>query len=154
NTFLVNGAVVDTEPPAGVYISGNWVSFATGLRPDRHEYLCWVEIDPSTYEWREVPPTSAKGTPFWIELARQGRRTCVFDVPHATVRPDSDAVQVVEWGGHDRHLGTASVPADLVAELEAVAGGPHPIGCAPTARELNFAPCDFVHRAGEHRTHP
>jgi predicted AlkP superfamily phosphohydrolase/phosphomutase len=151
--LLHRGAVVEVEPPPGVYISANWPSFSSGLAPDRHEYICWVDVDPETYEWHETSPPRAHGTPFWHEVAARGHRTCVFDVPHSMVRSDSAAVQVVEWGCHDRHLGTGSSPDGLIAELDA-AVGPHPIGRMAEQRPLNFAPCDFAHRAGLHRTHP
>ena len=151
--LLDRAALAEVEPPPGVYISANWPSFATGLSPENHQYLCWVEVDPATYEWRETSPPRAQGTPFWIELAARGHRTCVFDVPHTVVRPESDAVQVLEWGCHDRHLGTRSAPEHLVAELDATVG-PHPVGRMIEQRPLNFAPCDFTHREGLHRTHP
>jgi predicted AlkP superfamily phosphohydrolase/phosphomutase len=147
-----NSATADVEPSHGVYISTNWPSFSTGLDPDHHHYLCWVDVDPETYEWVETSPAMVEGRPFWHELAEAGHRVAVFDVPHALVDPASDAVQLLEWGCHDRHLGTRSVPLELVAEIDALVG-PHPVGRLDEQRPLNFAPCDFVHRAGEHRTH-
>jgi predicted AlkP superfamily phosphohydrolase/phosphomutase len=144
-------AVASVEPPPGVYISANWPSFTTALSPDHHEYVCWVEVDPSTYEWVETSPPRARGVPFWHRVADAGHRVAVFDVPHTIVSPESSAVQVTEWGCHDRHLGTSASPPALLDELEAVVGR-HPIGQLDEQRPLNFAPCDFVHRAAVHRT--
>ncbi len=144
-------AVAEVVPPPGVYITANWPSFSTALSPDRHDYLCWVDVDPATYEWHEHAPPRAPGRPFWHELSRAGHDVAVFDVPHAFVDPGSTAVQLVEWGCHDRHLGPASEPPGLIDELEASIGR-HPIGQMPEQRPLNFAPCDFAHRDGTLRT--
>jgi predicted AlkP superfamily phosphohydrolase/phosphomutase len=150
--LLHDSAVTAVEPPPGVYISGNWPSFTTSLWPDRHEYLCWVEIDPATYEWHETSPPQAKGHPFWHAVGDHGHRVAVFDVPHSVVAPESSVVQICEWGCHDRHVAIASSPPELVDELNEVIG-PHPVAGVPQDRPLNFAPCDFVHRSGHHRTH-
>lgn len=149
--LLDHSAVTPVDPPPGVYISANWPSFTTALSPDHHDYLCWVEVDPETYAWEETQPTTAKGTPFWHRLSEDGHRVAIFDVPHAIFDPASDAVQVLEWGCHDRHMGTVSSPPDLLERLEATAGR-HPIGGMPAQRPLNFAPCDFAHRESLHRT--
>lgn len=150
--LFANSATADVEPSHGLYISTNWPSFSTGLGPDHHDYLCWVDVDPETYEWVETSPTMVRGRPFWHELAQAGHRVAVFDVPHALVDPASDAVQLLEWGCHDRHVGTQSAPVGLVDEIDATIG-PHPVGRMDARRPQNFAPCDFAHRAGDHRTH-
>ena len=62
-----------------------------------------------------------------------------------------NGVQIVEWGCHDRHAGTRSFPPALVDEINDKYG-PHPIGTVPHGLREHYAPCDFVHRAGEHRT--
>ncbi len=146
-------AVAPVDPPHGVYISANWPSFTTALTPDHHQYCCWVEVDPATYAWEETSPRQARGVPFWHALADAGHRVAVFDVPHTLVSDQSSAVQITEWGCHDRHLGTAAFPAELLDELEAEFGR-HPIGQMDEQRPLNFAPCDFAHRADVHRTLP
>ena len=146
-----NSAVAEVDPSPGVYISANWPSFATARSPENHDYLCWVEVDPQTYEWRETAPMRAEGPPFWHALSRAGHDVAVFDIPHALVDSQSDAVQVLEWGCHDRHLGSASAPPELLDQIEASIGR-HPLGQMAEQRPLNFAPCDFAHREGLHRT--
>jgi predicted AlkP superfamily phosphohydrolase/phosphomutase len=145
-------AVVPVDPPHGVFVSAHWPSFTTSLQPDRHDYLCWVEVTPGTYEWNETSPASVKGRQFWEALSDQGRRVAILDVPHSRLSSGVNGVHVIEWGCHDRHFGTSSWPSSVVAELGERFGA-HPIGTMETKRTANFAPCDFAHREGLHRTH-
>jgi predicted AlkP superfamily phosphohydrolase/phosphomutase len=147
-----SAAIVPVEPPPGAFVSATWPSFTTSRQPDRHGYLCWVEITPGTYEWNETTPASVKGRQFWEQLSDHGRRVAVLDVPHSRLSVGMNGVHLNEWGCHDRHFGTASWPASLVDELDELVGT-HPIGTMQTQRTSNFAPCDFAHRQGEHRTH-
>ena len=89
--------------------------------------------------------------PVWKRLSDHGRRVASFDAPHARVADTLNGVQIVEWGCHDRHAGTRSFPPALVDEINDKYG-PHPIGTVPHGPREHYAPCDFVHRAGEHRT--
>src|SRR3954453_8455643 len=116
--FLKQAAAVRTRAPAGVFVSANWPTIFTGLSPDRHGYLCWNEYVGGTYDYRETDPTMVRGTPFWETLSAAGRSVAVIDVPHSLARP-VNGVMLVEWGCHDRHLGTASWPPELAGELAA-----------------------------------
>jgi len=147
--LLEGAAVVDTLAPEGVFVSANWPTLFTATRPDRHRYLCWEEIRGGTYEHRYTTPHDVHGRPFWERLSDADRRVAVFDVPHTVVRP-LDGAMVSEWGCHDRHLGTSSWPPELARELTERHGS-H-LGSVGNERFDQFAPCDYVHRAGEHRT--
>lgn len=137
--------------PFGLFVGALWTTFATGLRPDRHRFHCWDEIDVATYARRLTTPGSAVGTPFWRALSDAGRRVAVLDVPHSRAEAPIDGVQVVEWGCHDRHFGFHTWPPAVAVGIES-AFGLHPVlGLdAHTARE--FAPDDYAHRAGPLRT--
>ncbi len=137
--------------PFGLFVGALWMTFATGLRPDRHRFYCWDEIEVATYVRRLTTPRSAVGTPFWQTLSDAGRRVAVLDVPHSRADAPIDGVQVVEWGCHDRHFGFHTWPPAAAAGIES-AFGLHPVlGLdAHTARE--FAPDDYAHRAGPLRT--
>jgi predicted AlkP superfamily phosphohydrolase/phosphomutase len=150
-TLFDHAAIAEVEPPPGVYISANWPSFSSALTPDHHDYVCWVEVDPETYEWVETIPERAGGRPFWHALGEAGHDVAIFDVPHALADPNSPVTQVLEWGCHDRHRGSVSVPGELIHEIETEVGR-HPIGQIAEQRPDNFAPCDFVQRDGLHRT--
>jgi predicted AlkP superfamily phosphohydrolase/phosphomutase len=56
---------------------------------------------------------------FWGVASAQGRRVAVVDIPHTPLAASLNGVQVVEYGLHDSHFGTASYPAPLVGELTA-----------------------------------
>jgi len=147
--LLERAAAVPTVAPVGVFVSANWPTIFTATSPDRHGYLCWNEYVGGSYDYRETDPTMVRGTPFWETLSEAGRRVAVIDVPHSLARP-VDGAMLVEWGCHDRHLGTASWPAGLAAELSE-RHGTH-LGCADPPGRDQFAPCDYVHRDGAERT--
>ena len=147
--LLGESAQVQTLAPMGVFVGANWPTLFTATRPDRHGFLCWDEFRGGTYEYRETDPTIIRGTPLWEHLSEAGKRVAVIDVPHALARPVNGAM-VVEWGCHDRHLGTASWPPELADEL-ADRHGRHYGSMEPPGRD-QFAPCDYRHRAGGERT--
>ena len=147
--LLDRAAIVDTIAPPAVYVSANWPTLFTATQPDRHGYLCWDEIAPGTYERRETDLSYIREPPIWRALSEAGRRVAVFDVPHTTVEP-LNGVIVAEWACHDRHARTGSWPPELAGELSARHGAP--LGTADPPAFPQFAPCDYAHRAGEHRT--
>jgi predicted AlkP superfamily phosphohydrolase/phosphomutase len=150
--LLDTARVTPTRAPTGFYVSAHWPTFFTSLSPDRHDYYCWKELRPGTYDDEITSPREIEGTPFWSELSTHGKRVAVIDVPHTLADPTLDGVQLVEWGCHDRHFGPHSRPAGLIADLDA-RFGPHPVGGLPSAfGDPQFAPCDYHHRAGPHRT--
>ncbi|HKF62160.1 MAG TPA: hypothetical protein VKB42_12415, partial [Dongiaceae bacterium] len=68
------------------------MSFATALRPDRHHFHCWDEIEVATYRRRlTAPPSGDMPVPFWRWLSDAGRRTAVIDLPHSVAKTPSTA---------------------------------------------------------------
>ena len=55
--------------PFGLFVGALWMTFATGLRPDRHHFHCWDEIDVASYVRRMTQPPSCGQTPFWRRLS-------------------------------------------------------------------------------------
>lgn len=53
----------------------------------------------------------------WGIAGEQGRRVAVVDIPHTPLARTFNGMQVVEYGLHDSHFGSASHPAALFAEL-------------------------------------
>jgi len=149
--LFATGAIVDTKAPTGFFVSAIWPTLVTAQSPSRHRYTCWVEVLPGRYELRETTPREVRGTPFADELGRQGLRTAMLDVPHVDPASEPLGVQLSEWGCHDRHFGPASWPATYLDDVN-TRFGPHPVGCAEPAGARQFAPCDYAHRAGAHRT--
>ncbi len=139
------------QNPVGLFVGALWISFATGLRADRHGFYCWDEIDIASYERQLTTPASAQGTPFWQTLSDAGRRVAVLDVPHAQANTPVDGLVLVEWGCHDRHYGLHSWPPSEAAQIES-AFGLHPVLGLDAYADRHFAADDYAHRAGLYRT--
>jgi predicted AlkP superfamily phosphohydrolase/phosphomutase len=138
--------------PVGLFVGALWMTFANGLRPDRHGFHCWDEIDVATYVRRlTVPQSRHAGTTFWRALSEAGRRVAVLDVPHARADVPIDGIQVAEWGCHDRHFGFHTWPPAAAGDIESTFGLHPVLGLDPrSVRE--FSPDDYAHRAGPLRT--
>jgi predicted AlkP superfamily phosphohydrolase/phosphomutase len=139
------------DNPFGLFVGSLWVNLASCLRPDRHRFHCWDEIDPATYEWRPSPPRPDLYTSFWKRIGDAGRRVAVIDVPHCRADEGLNGVQVAEWGCHDRHFGLHSYPEERAVQLVA-AHGVHPVLGVDAFAPGGFAPDDLVHRRGTYRT--
>jgi len=144
------GARAPVHNPVGVFVGAVWVNFASCLRPDRHRFHCWDEIDPRDYEWRLRSPDPDYDS-FWKRIGDSGRRVAAVDVPHSRTPHAINGVEVNEWGCHDRHFGLHSSPVDRTAQLVA-AHGLHPVYGIESYAARDFAPDDLVHRRGRYRT--
>lgn len=134
-------AVVRNEP--GVFVGSVWPTLLSGTGVAEHGF--YTGIRPAPFEYHYVPEP-ARRDPFWVAVSRAGRRVMVIDPPLFPARHDIDAVQIVEWGAHDRYHGSRSVPTDLLDDVVRVVGR-HPIGMLDHELE-RFAPCDWVERQG------
>ncbi len=81
---------------------------------------------PGAYTHAPFPPSKIRGQAFWDQLAEQGLRVAVIDVPKTVPSTRPDVVQVVDWGTHDPEHGFGSCPPALPADLESRFGR-HPI---------------------------
>jgi predicted AlkP superfamily phosphohydrolase/phosphomutase len=150
--LLETGARAPVENPVGLFVGSLWVNFGTALRPERHGFHCWNEIEPATYEYRLNTPSIAHLPQFWDQLSDAGKRVAVIDVPHMIANAPLNGFQIVEWGCHDKHHGFHASPAGMAKLVEGDFGlhpalkGEHPYAPADTA------PDDWVHRAGRLRT--
>lgn len=142
-----------THPPVGVFESALWPTLFTACSPAKHGYYCFEELDVGTYDHRATSPREIVGTPFWDALDRDGKRVALIDVPHSVASRQVTGIQIVEWGGHDRHLGFHTWPPSLAEEVEH-RFGLHPVGGIDAFSSRQFAPCDVAHRAaGPRRTY-
>jgi predicted AlkP superfamily phosphohydrolase/phosphomutase len=138
--------------PVGLFVGGLWMSFSTALRPDRHHFHCWDEIEISTYERRlTAPPTGDSPAPFWRALGNAGRRSAIIDVPHSAAKTAVNGLQIVEWGCHDRHFGFHTWPRSAAVQIES-AFGLHPVLGLDAHSVREFAPDDYAHREGPLRS--
>lgn len=149
--LFAKGTQAAVHNPFGLFVGSLWVNFASALKPHRHRYHCWDEVDPRTYEWRRVAPEPGAYASFWKAIGDAGRRVAAIDVPHSKAPASLNGIEIAEWGCHDRHFGFHATPARKAAEL-AAAHGLHPILGIDAYAARDFAPDDYVHRRGLYRT--
>jgi predicted AlkP superfamily phosphohydrolase/phosphomutase len=153
--LLEEGATATSRNPYGLFVGSLWSSFFTARSAARTGFHCWEEIDRLTYEQRLTTAMDVRGTPFWETLSDAGRRVAIIDVPHSRVNTpvngSFNGIVVCEYGCHDRHFGFHTWPPPLAKELEQ-RFGLHPIMTVDPYEVKEFAPDDYIHRAGPHRT--
>lgn len=140
--LLTDGASSTVEHEPGLYVGSIWPTAMTGVGVDRHGFYTGIRPAPFSYGY---VPAGVDATPFWVDVARSGRRIATVDVPFFPAVSELDGVQIVEWGCHDRYYGPHSEPPDVLEQLVADVGL-HTLGMID--HELGyerFAPCDWVH---------
>ncbi|MBP8925258.1 MAG: alkaline phosphatase family protein [Pseudomonadales bacterium] len=112
---------------AAEYSSGMvWPTINTGLPPTLHNANFGSRLVEGSYRLRPRRQDDIKGVPFWHELAAQGRRLLVMDIPFCGIDPNCHGVQLSGWGGHEWSERRESWPTGLLAEIERELG-PYPI---------------------------
>ena len=137
--------------PPGLFVGSLWSTFFTGRSAVETGFHCWEEIVPGGYERRLTTASSIRGRPFWETLSDAGKRVAVLDVPHSRAGTPINGVQVSEWGSHDRHFGLRAHPPELAEEI-IERFGLHPVLSADPFSVREWAPDDYVFRAGPLRT--
>ena len=145
--LLSSGATAVVEHEPGLFVGSIWPTALTGVGVDRHGLLHGDRPAPFSYQ-DEV--AGVKADPFWVDVARSGRRIAVVDPPFFRAVEGLDGIQLFEWAATTvttaRTPNRSSLLADVVRDV-----GRHPIGMITHENE-RFAPCDWVHRTGPHGT--
>ncbi|CRK58976.1 hypothetical protein [Alloactinosynnema sp. L-07] len=149
--LLGHSASATTRNPYGLFVGSLWSSLFTARTAARTGFHCWEEVDTKTYERRLTSPLDIRGTPFWETLSDAGKRVAVLDVPHTRAGKPINGVMVSEYACHDRHFGFRTSPEPLAKEIEE-RFGLTPILTAEPDVLRDWAPDDYVHREGDHRT--
>lgn len=149
--LLETSASATTHNPHGLFVGSLWSSFFTARTAARTGFHCWEEVDTRTYERRLTSPLEIRGTPFWETLSDAGKRVAVLDVPHSRADKPLNGVMVSEYACHDRHFGFHTMPPELAGEIEREFGLT-PILTAEPDLVRDWAPDDYLHREGPHRT--
>ena len=119
-----------TKNPPGLYGGAVWPSFNTGLSPGRNGYFYPRQVPRGEYMDADFLPAQQKGTAFWENLSRAGRRVAVLDLPDAPLVAPLNGIQVVNWSTHDSTNDTCrAFPAGIIADLENRFGRPAPDHC-------------------------
>jgi len=123
------GAELPLTSPMETLPGAIWPELQTGRSVGRvgQYYHPW-QLHTGEANVRPLAPGELDGELYyWTAAARAGRRACVVDQPQSVVVHDGDgAVQLAEWGTHDRNFGADSQPAALLDEVRA-AHGDHPV---------------------------
>jgi predicted AlkP superfamily phosphohydrolase/phosphomutase len=122
-----SGTTASLGSPPGLVVGSIWPTIWSGRPPGDHAFYCFRQVQPRTYRIRRYTPRDIPVEPFWMPLARTGRRVCAFDVPLVAPTSPVDGVHIVDWGTHDSILPTAVWPPELRGVL-ASRVGEHPIG--------------------------
>lgn len=111
---LVSGAnVVKLECDFPYRAESIWTEFFTGRTRDENKYWTTAVFDPATYDtWVQG---AFRGHPFY---ARPDVVPVVLDLPHVPISPEARGIQVTAWGAHSPQFPTASLPSDVVPEID------------------------------------
>lgn len=92
---------VRTESTAGTLTSTVWPTFATGRMPGEHGVYYPMQWDAAAMKLRRVTPDWLSYEPFWYELARQGRKVTVLDMPFSLPSKLENGVEILNWGSQE-----------------------------------------------------
>lgn len=148
--LLQQWSFAEVRNPYGFFVGATWTSFFTARAAGKLGFHCWDTIAPN-YERRLTSPVEIVGKRFWDVLADSGRKTAVLDVPHSRATAEQAALEITEYGNHDRHFGLRASRRGLCDEI-ANRFGFHPVFTVDPFAERHFAADDYVHRADPLRT--
>jgi predicted AlkP superfamily phosphohydrolase/phosphomutase len=107
--------------------SSVWPTFSTGTLPGEHGIYYPMQWDPERMTLRRVDADWLPYEPFWYELAREGKRVTVLDVPFSLPSRLECGVEVLNWGSQECLGAFQSNRSDLAREIRS-RFGLHPMG--------------------------
>jgi predicted AlkP superfamily phosphohydrolase/phosphomutase len=125
--LLTEGILFKLGSTAETLTSSVWPTFATGTLPGEHGAYYPMQWDPSAHTLRRVAADWLYYEPFWYELARQGKRVAVLDVPFSLPSKLGQGIEVLNWGSQEC-LGPFSSNRPELAREVRTRFGKHPMG--------------------------
>ena len=114
-----SGATVQINSPIPGIGAAAWPEVNYGIsvaRTGLYETLIPVYF-PSEGQSRKVRQNEiSTDNLFWIQASKAGRTTAAIDQPYSAPDPSVGALQLVDWGVHDRPFTATSSPTELLAE--------------------------------------
>jgi predicted AlkP superfamily phosphohydrolase/phosphomutase len=105
-----------------------WSDIATGISVGRfgiHQHS--GQLHTGETHRRYCKPEEIDPEPnYWVRAARAGLRTATLDVPLQVIARGLPGLQLMEWGTHERHLGSGSEPPSFIDEITREFG-PYPV---------------------------
>jgi predicted AlkP superfamily phosphohydrolase/phosphomutase len=112
---------------ADTLTSSVWPTFSSGTLPGEHGIYYPMQWDPEGMTLRRVDADWLSYEPFWYELARQGKRVTVLDVPFSLPSRLQRGVEVLNWGSQECLGAFQSNRPDLARAIRHRFGR-HPMG--------------------------
>lgn len=113
--------------PAEVSSGATWSSINCGVTPGKHGMgFCHRQFKNGSYDVRKKRADEVGRLPFWVDLAKQGKRVCIMDVPETRIYENVEGVQIVGWGLEYQAWDKVSVPAEIMSDIE-LKYGAHPL---------------------------
>lgn len=125
--LFAEGVPYELRSTADTLTSSVWPTFSTGTLPGQHGAYYPMQWDPSAMELRRVAADWLYYEPFWYELARQGKRITVLDVPFSLPSKLGQGLEVLNWGSQECLGPFSSNRAELAREIRR-RFGKHPMG--------------------------
>jgi len=125
--LFADGVLFKLGSTAETLTSSVWPTFSTGTLPGEHGAYYPMQWDPSANTLRRVAPDWIYYEPFWYELARQGKRVAVLDVPFSLPSRLGHGVEVINWGSQECLGPFSSNHPELAREVRR-RFGKHPMG--------------------------
>src|SRR5438067_1494825 len=126
--LLDTGLVRRLRSTAGLLPGAVWPTFATGRQPGAHGIYHHLQWDAGAMRLRRVSAEWLGTEPFWRELAAQGLRVAVVDVPMTFPSRAERGIEITNWGSHDQLGPFAARPLSLETEIRRRFGAAHPMG--------------------------
>jgi len=89
--------------PGGAIPGAVWPTFFTGQPPGVHGNYHHLQWDADAMRLRRVDESWFDAEPFWADPRFAGRRICVLDVPRGYRRFYPPALELRDWGTHDKY---------------------------------------------------
>jgi predicted AlkP superfamily phosphohydrolase/phosphomutase len=100
--MMQDGILRRLETTSRVFTGSVWPTFYTGFHPGEHGIYHHLQWDPLEMRTRRVSADWLSCEPFWYELARNGVRVTIADVPMTFPSQLENGTEVVNWGSHDQ----------------------------------------------------
>lgn len=121
------GSLHRLQTTSGLLTGSVWPTFYSGTLPGEHGIYHHLQWDPARMKVRRVSADWLYCEPFWYELARQGIRVTVADVPMMFPSRLESGIEVVNWGSHDQlgpfHCNHSNLTRSIRRQF-----GVHPMG--------------------------
>jgi predicted AlkP superfamily phosphohydrolase/phosphomutase len=115
------------DTTSGLLTGSVWPTFYTGTHPGQHGLYHHLQWDAEAMRIRRVAADWLYSEPFWYELARNGVKVTIVDVPMTFPSRLDAGIEVINWGSHDQ-LGKFHCNQDMLEKEILKRFGVHPMG--------------------------